>query len=184
MLNLVLAGLMVVFMAGCGLPLSKTMVIPEGVADSPKKLVAKLEAIKQGMPLEEVLRYLKIKNTTPGVRDVFTASEKREILYGGNVQGSPEELKRFGEHLDKHVIKEIKFVELWKSVESVTPISATTSESGPDLTAYLIFYEGKFTEVKKSENFYHKKKSTTYITDLFKDIFGSGASKGVSKGLK
>ena len=65
-----------ILVAGCGIPVSRTMIIPKGVAQTPEHLMAKLDLLKTGMEIGEVFELLDIKRTTPGVREFVTAEEK------------------------------------------------------------------------------------------------------------
>jgi hypothetical protein len=57
-----------ILFAGCGIPVSRTTVIPKDVAQNPEHLIAKLDLLKTGMESGEVFELLEIKRTTPGVR--------------------------------------------------------------------------------------------------------------------
>ena len=61
-----LAGMLLWFFivfVGCGIPVSRTMVIPKGVAQNPEDLIAKLDLLKTGMEVGEVFELLEIKRT-------------------------------------------------------------------------------------------------------------------------
>ena len=99
-----------VLFAGCGIPVSRTTIMPEDVAHTPEHLIAKLDLLETGMEVAEVFVLLDIKGTTPGVREVVTAEEKQRILYGSaQLIGSPQDLEQFRLHLGKHRIIEIRF---------------------------------------------------------------------------
>ncbi len=91
-----------ILFSGCGIPVSRTTIIPKGVAESPEHLMAKLDLLKTGMEIGEVFELLDIKRTTPGVREFVTAEEKQRLLYGASQMiGSPNELEQFRGHLGK-----------------------------------------------------------------------------------
>lgn len=99
-----------ILFAGCGIPVSRTTIIPKDVAQTPEDLIAKLDLLKTGMEIGDVFELLDIKRTTPGVREVVTAEGKQRILYGATqLVGSPQELEQFRGHLGKHRIIEIRF---------------------------------------------------------------------------
>jgi len=67
-----LAGTLVLFFnlyAGCGIPVSRTTIIPKVVAQTTEQLIGKLDLLKTGMEIGEVYELLDIKRTTPGVRE-------------------------------------------------------------------------------------------------------------------
>jgi len=63
--------LFLVLFAGCGIPVSRTMIIPEGIAQNPEHLIAKLDLLKTGMEVGEAFELLDIKRSTPGVPGWF-----------------------------------------------------------------------------------------------------------------
>jgi len=69
-----LAGMLFLFFilfAGCGIPVSRTTIIPKGVAETPEHLIAKLDLLKTGMEVCEAFELLDIKRSTPGVPGWF-----------------------------------------------------------------------------------------------------------------
>lgn len=70
--------LFLVLFAGCGIPVSRTMIVPKDVAQSPEHLIAKLDLLKTGMEMGEVFELLDVKRTTPGVREIVNAEENKE----------------------------------------------------------------------------------------------------------
>ena len=52
-----------ILFAGCGIPVSRTTIIPKDVAQNPDDLIAKLELLKTGMEVGEVFELLEIKRT-------------------------------------------------------------------------------------------------------------------------
>ena len=94
-----LAGMLFLFFnlfAGCGIPVSRTTIIPKDVAQTPEQLIGKLDLLKTGMEIGEVFELLDIKRTTPGVREIVSAEEKQRVLYGATqLVGSPQELELF-----------------------------------------------------------------------------------------
>ena len=86
--------LFLVLFAGCGIPVSRTTIVPKGVAETPEHLIANLDLLKTGMEIGEVFELLDIKRSTPGVREVVNTEEKQRILYGAaQLIGSPQELE-------------------------------------------------------------------------------------------
>lgn len=166
---------------GCGIPISKKRIVPEGVAETPEKLVAKLERLKPGMTLNEVMQYLNINTKTPGVRFLIMQKEKQELLYGNaEARGTPDELELFSKKLEKSKIIEIRFVETEKSLTIIPwKFAATTTNEGTDFAGYILFYEDRFLKLLKPESFYKKERDTVYITDLLGSLFSTGASQGV-----
>lgn len=71
-----------ILFAGCGIPVSRTTIIPKGVAQTPEHLIARLDLLKTGMEIGEVFELLDIKRSTPGVREIVNAEEKQRMLYG------------------------------------------------------------------------------------------------------
>ncbi|OGF62015.1 hypothetical protein A2926_01480 [Candidatus Giovannonibacteria bacterium RIFCSPLOWO2_01_FULL_44_40] len=169
-------------LVACGIPFSRTVAIPEGVAENPKQLIAKLDILKTGMSKEEVFKILNIQTKTPEVESAVTAEEKQRIRYGSvNVQGSPSEMEEWRKHIDRHDITKINLRDISNTLQGFTLWSATTSEGGVDFFAYLVFYDGKFVEVKKPDNYTKKKSKTVYVTDLLGSAFGGGVSKGMKQ---
>jgi hypothetical protein len=103
-----LAGMLFLFfilLAGCGIPVSRTTIVPKGVAETPEHLIAKLDLLKTGMEIGEVFELLDIKRSTPGVREVVNAEEKQRILYGAaRLIGSPQELEQFRDQKLNHSV--------------------------------------------------------------------------------
>ena len=60
-----------ILFAGCGMPVSRTTIIPKGVAESPEHLMAKLDLLKSGMEIGEVFDCSISTNNTggAGIRD-------------------------------------------------------------------------------------------------------------------
>ena len=52
-----------ILFAGCGIPVSRTTIIPKDVAQNPDDLIAKRELLKTGMEVGEVFELLEIKRT-------------------------------------------------------------------------------------------------------------------------
>ena len=76
-----LAGTLVLFFnlyAGCGIPVSRTTIIPKDVAQTTEQLIGKLDLLKTGMEIGEVYELLDIKRTTPGAREIVNAESKPE----------------------------------------------------------------------------------------------------------
>ena len=173
--------LFLVLFAGCGIPVSRTMIIPKGVADNPEHLIAKLDLLKTGMEIGEVFELLDIKRTTPGVREIVIAEEKQRILYGATqLIGTPQELELFKNHLGKHRIIEIRFRDITNGLTFDSGVSVLTTKAGPDFISHIVFYEGKLMgSPSKPDNFYQEESTRVYISDLFGTIFRVGASRGV-----
>jgi hypothetical protein len=170
-----------ILFAGCGIPVSRTTIIPKDVAQTPEQLIAKLDLLKNGMEIGEVFELLDVKRTTPGVREFVTAEEKQRILYGATqLVGSTEDLEQFRGYLAKHRIIEIKFRDIENRLIFDSLVSVLATKAGPDFLSYLIFYEGKLTNgPRKPDNFYQDESTRTYISDLFGTIFRVGATRGV-----
>src|ERR1700693_985419 len=99
--------------AGCGIPVSRTIIIPNDIAQPPEQLIAMLDLLKVGMEIGEVFEVIDIKRTTPGGREIVNAEEKQRILYGATqMVGSPQELDQFRDHLSKRRIIEIRFCDI------------------------------------------------------------------------
>ncbi len=181
-----LAGMLFSFFilfAGCGIPVSRTTIIPKDVAQTPEDLIAKLELLKTGMEVDEVFELLEIKRTTPGVREVVTAEEKQRILYGATqLIGTPQELEQFRGHLGKHRIIEIRFRDIESRLIFDSPVSVVTTKTGPEFIRYVVFYEGKLiNSPSKPDNFYQAESTRTYKSDLFGTIFRGGVGQGVGQ---
>jgi len=181
-----LAGMLLWFFivfVGCGIPVSRTTVIPKGVAQNPGDLIAKLDLLKTGMEVGEVFELLEIKRTTPGVREFVTAEEKQRILYGATqLIGSPQELEQFRGHLVKHRIIEIKFRDIENRLIFDSAVSVVTTKTGPDFISYIVFYEGRLINApSKPDNFYQDESTRVYMSDLFGTMFRVGASRGVGQ---
>lgn len=172
-----------ILFAGCAIPVSRTTIIPKGVAQTPEHLMAKLDLLKTGMEIGEVFELLDIKRTTPGVRELVTAEEKQRILYGATQMiGSPEELEQFRGHLGKHRIIEIKFRDIENRLIFDSPVSVVNTKAGPDFISYVVFYEGKLINPpSKPDNFYQEESTRVYISDLLGTMFRVGASRGVGQ---
>ena len=172
-----------ILFAGCGIPVSRTTIIPKDVAQTPEQLIGKLDLLKTGMEIGEVFVLLDIKRTTPGVREFVTAEEKQRILYGATQMiGSPDELEQFRGHLGKHRIFEIKFRDIENRLLFDSPVSVLTTKAGPDFISYVVFYEGKLINPpSKPDNFYQDESTRTYISDLFGALFRVGATRGVGQ---
>jgi len=65
--------------AGCGIPVSRTTIIPKDVAQNPEDLIAKLDLLKTDMEIGEAFELLDIKRTTPGVREIVMLNPTAEI---------------------------------------------------------------------------------------------------------
>jgi len=172
-----------ILFAGCGIPVSRTTVIPKDVAQNPEHLIAKLDLLKAGMESGEVFELLEIKRTTPGVREVVTAEEKQRILYGATqLIGSPQELEQFRGHLGKHRIIEIRFRDIENRLIFDSPVSVVTTKTGPDFISYVVFYEGRLiNSPSKPDNFYQAESTRTYLSDLFGSVFRVGVGRGVGQ---
>jgi hypothetical protein len=172
-----------ILFAGCGIPVSRTTVIPKDVAQNPEHLIAKLNLLKTGMESGEVFELLEIKRTTPGVREVVTAEEKQRILYGATqLIGSPQELEQFRGHLGKHRIIEIRFRDIENRLIFDSPVSVVTTKTGPDFISYVVFYEGRLiNSPSKPDNFYQAESTRTYLSDLFGSVFRVGVGRGVGQ---
>jgi len=175
--------LSVFLFAGCGIPVSRTTIVPKGVAETPEQLIGKLDLLKSGMEIDEVFELLDIKRTTPGVREFVTAEEKQRILYGATqLVGSTEDLEQFRGYLGKHRIIEIRFRDLENRLIFDSPVSVLSTKTGPDFLCYLVFYEGKLNSgPAKPDNFYQDESTRTYVSDLFGAMFRVGASRGVGQ---
>jgi hypothetical protein len=174
--------LFLVLFAGCGIPVSRTMIIPKDVAQSPEQLIAKLDLLKTGMEMGEVFELLDVKRTTPGVREIVNAEEKQRMLYGATqLVGSPQELEQFRGHLSKHRIIEIRFRDIANGLV-YSPVSVLTTKTGPDFISYVVFYEGRLiTSPSKPNSFYQEESTRVYISDLFGTLFRVGAGRGVGQ---
>jgi hypothetical protein len=148
--------LLFIFFAGCGIPTSRTMIVPKGVAQSPEDLMAKLDLLKPGMEIAEVFELLGIQRKTPGVREIVIAEEKQRVLYGATQMiGTPEELERFRDYLGNHRIIEIRFRDIESSLVFDSIVSVVNTKTGPDFLSYVVFYEGKLINApSKPDNFY------------------------------
>jgi hypothetical protein len=168
---------------GCGIPVSRTMVIPESIAQDPEHLIAKLDLLQTGMSVGEVFQLLDIKRSTPGVREVVTAEEKQRILYGATqVIGSPEELEHFRGHLGKLRIIEIRFRDIEDRLIFDSAVSVVNMRIGPDFISYIVFYQERLVNLpSKPENFYHQESRRVYISDLFGTMLRVGAGRGVGQ---
>lgn len=175
--------LFLVLFAGCGIPVSRTMIIPKDVAQSPEQLIAKLDLLKTGMEMSEVFELLDVKRTTPGVREIVNAEEKQRMLYGAaQLVGSPQELEQFRGHLSKHRIIEIRFRDIANGLVLDSPVSVLTTKTGPDFISYVVFYEGRLiTSPSKPNSFYQEESTRVYISDLFGTLFRVGAGRGVGQ---
>jgi hypothetical protein len=175
--------LFLVLFAGCGIPVSRTMIVPEGIAQNPEHLIAKLDLLKTGMEVGEAFELLDIKRSTPGVREVVTAEEKQRILYGATqVVGSPQELEQFRGHLGKHRIIEIRFRDIENRLIFDSAVSVVSTKTGPDFISYIVFYEGKLiNSPSKPDNFYQYESTRSYISDLFGSMFRVGVGRGVGQ---
>jgi len=166
----------VLFLGGCSqIVFSRVQSIPDGVAESAEELVTKLEALKKGTPTAAVLKALNINEKTPEVGDLVSAIKKQEFYYGNvQVEGSLEDIEEWRQILSDTDIKTIRFKDMANRLGKIRPISITLVEEGPDLVAYLVFYQDKFVEVIKPANFYKKTQRTVYVTDLLKDAARRG----------
>lgn len=169
--------------AACGIPTSRTTVIPEDVGQTPEQLIGKLDLLRNGMEIGEVYELLCIKRTTPGVREIVNAEEKQRVLYGATqLVGSPVELEHFRDHLGKHRIIEIRFRDIAYSLVFDSPVSVVARKVGPDFLSYLVFYEGKLIgPPSKPDNFHQEESTRLYISELLGRMFKLGASRGVSQ---
>ena len=175
--------LFLVLLAACGIPVSRTTIIPKGVAETPEQLIAKLDLVRTGMEIGEVCELLDITRTTPGVREFVTAEEKQRILYGATqLVGSTEDLEQFRGYLGKHRIIEIRFRDIENRLIFDSPVSVVTTRTGPDFLSYLVFYEGKLINApSKPDNFYQEESTRTYLSDLFGPMFRIGAGRGAGQ---
>lgn len=175
--------LFLVLFVGCGIPVSRTTIIPKDVAQNPEDLIAKLDLLKTGMEIGEVFELLGIKRTTPGVREIVSAEEKQRTLYGATqLIGTPQELELFRDHLGKHRIFEIRFRDIKNGLIFDSPVSVVNTKTGPDFVSYVVFYEGKLiNSPSKPDNFYQDESTRTYLSDLLGSMFRVGASRGVGQ---
>lgn len=175
--------MVLILFAGCGIPTSRTTIIPKDVAQTPDHLIAKLDLLETGMAIGEVFVLLDIKQTTPGVREIVHAEEKQRVLYGATqVVGSPQELEQFRGHLGKHRIIEIKFRDLENGLIFDSPVSVVTRKTGPDFVSYVVFYDGRLINPpSKPENFYQDESTRIYLSDLFGSVFRVGMGRGVGQ---
>ena len=173
--------LFLVLFAGCAMPVSRTTIIPKGVAETPEHLIAKLDLLRTGMEIGEVFELLDIKRTTPGVREIVNAEEKQRILYGATqVIGSPQELELFRGHLGKHRIIEIRFRDLENRLIFDSAVSVVNAKRGPDFISYIVFYQGSLVNLPSTpENFYHEESTRVYLSDLFGNMFRVGVGRGM-----
>jgi len=181
-----LAGTLVLFFnlyAGCGIPVSRTTIIPKDVAQTTEQLIGKLDLLKTGMEIGEVYELLDIKRTTPGAREIVNAKEKQRVLYGTTqLVGSPLELEQFRGHLGKHRIIEIRFRDIANGLTFDSPVSVVSTKAGPDFLSYVVFYEGRLINPpSKPDNFYQDESTRVYLSDLFGTMFRVGASRGVGQ---
>ena len=179
-----LSGLLILVLSlGCAIPTSRKRVIPEGIAVNPETLVEKLDSLTPGMGIRETFKFLQIEPKTPGVREIVTAEEKQRILYGAaQLVGSPDEMERFRHRLAKHRILEIRLIELENDLTFDSPVSVLTTQTGPNFTCYLIFYEGRLIEgPSRPENFYLKETNRFYMSELFGMLFKSGMGRGMDQ---
>lgn len=176
-----MAAALFVFTLGCSIPTNRKSVVPEGVAETPEELIAKVKQIKKGASLADAVKFLNIKPKTPGVRFLVAQQQKQEALYGkAEVRGTPDELEAFRERLEKSQFIEISFIDTGKSV-TIIPwrLAAKTTTEGEELVVYLFFYEGRFVKQISPDTFYKKESDTVYISDLLGSLFSAGASQGV-----
>ena len=179
-----LSGLLILVLSlGCAIPTSRKRVIPEGIAVNPETLVEKLDSLTTGMGIRETFKFLQIEPKTPGVREIVTAEEKQRILYGAaQLVGSPDEMERFRHRLAKHRILEIRLIDLENDLTFDSPVSVLTTQTGPNFTCYLIFYEGRLIEgPSRPENFYLKETNRFYMSELFGMLFKSGMGRGMDQ---
>ena len=172
-----------VMFAGCGIPVSRTTIIPKDVAQNPEHLIAKLDLLKTGMEFGEVFELLDVKRTTPGVREIVSAEEKQRILYGATqLVGSPQELEQFRGHLDKHRIIEIRFRDIENGLIFDSPVSVVSTITGPDFISHVVFYEGRLiNSPSKPHNFYQNESTRIYLSDLFGSVFRAGVGRGLGQ---
>jgi hypothetical protein len=168
----------------CGVPLSKNYNgIPIKIGKSPHALEEKLKKLQPGMNSSVVMKRLKINEKTKGVRQVAKKKEKREILFGTEIQVPFDQLEQYRTLIDEVRIFEIKMEETKNVLASFTLLYIDTAQSGPSLVAYLIFKEDKLAEViyeRVSKN----KKKREYMTRFLLGIFMKGASKEISDTIK
>ena len=179
-----LSGLLILVLSlGCAIPTSRKRVIPEGIAVNPETLVEKLDSLTPGMGIRETFKFLQIEPKTPGVREIVTAEEKQRILYGAaQLVGSPDEMERFRHRLAKHRILEIRLIDLENDLTFDSPVSVLTTQTGPNFTCYLIFYEGRLIEgPSRPENFYLKETNRFYMSELFGMLFKTGMGRGMDQ---
>ena len=179
-----LIGLLILVLSlGCAIPTSRKRVIPEGIAVNPETLVEKLDSLTPGMGIRETFKFLQIEPKTPGVREIVTAEEKQRILYGAaQLVGSPDEMERFRHRMAKHRILEIRLIDLENDLTFDSPVSVLTTQTGPNFTCYLIFYEGRLIEgPSRPENFYFKETNRVYMSELFGILFKTGMGRGMDQ---
>jgi hypothetical protein len=172
-----------VLFAGCGIPMSRTTIIPKGVAETPEHLIAKLDLLKTGMGVGEVFALLDVKHRTPGVREIVNAEEKQRILYGATqLIGSSQELELFRSYLGRHRIIEIRFRDIENGLIFDSPVSVLTTKIGPDFISYVVFYDSRLINPpSRPDNFYQEESTRVYIGDLFGTVFRIGLGRGVGQ---
>jgi len=169
---------------GCGglsIPLSKTQIIPKGVANSADQLVDKLNAIVKDTQYVEVMKQLNITRKTPNVGDVLMAEEKQKLLYG-NLQiivSNPAAAREHRDEMERTRIKSIRFVMTKSPMVLDSPVSASFPRSGESLIAYLIFFDDKFVKAILPDNYVINEDTRKYITDPITGAFSGAAGQGL-----
>ncbi|MBI2023171.1 hypothetical protein HYT01_01230 [Candidatus Giovannonibacteria bacterium] len=165
------------------MPLASKTIIPESIANTPEKLIKKLEQLQKGTDIEEVRKTLGIKAKTSGVRDIVNPEEKQKAIYGNIVpqMATVKDIEDFRKLLEDQDVIEIIFTEKAKKLANVLPWSASVTQEGPEFVGYLIFYQGKLLRVAKPENFQKKEKETFYISDMLSGALTGGMSQGIKR---
>jgi hypothetical protein len=173
----------VILFAGCSIPVSRGMIIPRDIAESPEHLVAKLDLLRPDMEIGLVFEVLGVKRKTPGVRELLTVEEKQRMLYGATqLIGTHRELELFRSLLGRHRIFEIRFRNLENRLTFDSAVSVLSTKAGSDFVSYIVFFDGKLVGPPiKPDNLYQEETTRTYISDLFASLFKTGVGRGVNQ---
>lgn len=172
--------------AGCGgLPsvlVSRNAVVPDGISYTPAELAQRIKQIQKDVAIEEAEGVLGFKlYETRGVHRLVKPDDKQSALFGKIVSmGSPAEIKKSKDDLDRHDIFEISTSVLNRRVAFDSPISYETTDEGPAVVAQLVFYDGKYVGSTIDEK-YVKEQKRNYIFSWIGGLFYGGASQATKK---
>lgn len=171
---------------GCGglsIPLSKTHVIPTGVASNAEELVQKVNNISKDTHYAVVMTQLNINRKTPNVGELIKAKDKQELL-DGNIQFTPNSLKEAEEHRDKMSRTRITFINFDMTNNPVVLdsfVSAQFPRRGEALTVYLVFFDDKFQRAILPNNYVVDENRRVYITDGLRGAITGGMGRGINQ---